>query len=253
MPSRMQSWQTSEPAGSISAGAASRWSHAPVGSAGVGTGCSAVSRSARSVAIVSIDSSMSKEPSTCSITSWSTVPVLRIRSTSSRSTPSVVSRSRRYCSAGVSSLPLPSFSHKASGRAAIRWRTTSTVSGRVVGGHDLVQCGERGVARGLQHGGRLQRVRPRIGSAELEPTHQERQGQPLEQQRSGGHHHRGEHQQLLLRYLGRDDQRGGEGDHSAHPGPADDQGVRPRRRFVRRDRGRDGRGRPGTQSPRAAG
>ena len=74
------------------------------------TGASSASRSVRSVAIVSMDSSMSNDPSTSSMMSWSTVPLERIFSTSFRSTSRDLSRSRRYCSAGVSSSPgLPSF------------------------------------------------------------------------------------------------------------------------------------------------
>ena len=225
VPSRTQSWQIPGPAGfDLGRGLRPGGLQLPAGLGGVSTGCSSVSWSARRVAMVSMDSSTSKAASTCSTTSWSMVPLDRIFSTSSRSTCSVCSRSRRYSSDGVSlSVATQYLPHRLRPGARSDRRAVPPSPGRRSAGPGDSSALEPGVGRGLQHGRRLQRVGPRVRSAQLQRPDQPRQGQTLQQQGARRDHHRGQDQHLPLRHVLRDQECGGQGDHTPQPGPADDQ------------------------------
>ena len=195
---------------------------------------SSSSASARSLARVSMDSSTSSEPSTSSITSWSMVPVDRIRSTSARSVVMVCQPQPAVLLRGVSRVAgVRAVSHSASGRAAIRSRTRWIDVRVVVRPADLVELGQRRVARGLQHRRGLQGVGAGIGPAETEPADQVRQGQALDQQRAGHHDHRAEDEHVPVGHVDRDQQGRGQRHHPAQPGPAEHERVRPRRRLAR--------------------
>ena len=204
--------------------------------------------------MVSVDSSMSSAARTCSITSWSTVPVDLILTNSSRSVARVASRSRRYSSVGVSPpSSRPSFSHIAFGRLRIRLRTVLTMCSMSAGLLDPLELGDRGDARRLQHRGRLQRVGSGVRPAQPQGPDQRRQGQTLQQQRPGGDQHGGEDQRLAMRHVHRDQQGGGKRDHAAQPGPTDHQRHTTRAYADRRRRDRAGTGRSCRGRPRAAG
>ena len=217
----------------MSAGAASRWSHAPVGSAGVGTGCSAVSRSARSVAMVSIDSSMSKEPSTCSITSWSTVPLaadlqhlvpLDAERAAAGAADTARPASRRVrCRASPTARPGGRRSDRAPARRSPARRLRPTMSSSAASAALLEVCStvaacsasDRGSGpRSLSRRTRSGRVNPWSSSVPVVTTIAANTSNSCCGTSVG-----------MTSAAARVD-------HSAHPGPADDQGVRPRWRFV---------------------
>ena len=125
---------------------------------------------------------MSNDPSTSSTMSWSTSPLERIFKTSFRSTSMVFSRSRRYCSDGVSSSPgLPSFSHYGSRSGSDPVPKQLHRLRRIARADNLAKVGNGGVAGRLQNGRGLQGIRAGIRAAQLECTNQQRQCQALQQ------------------------------------------------------------------------
>ena len=142
---------------------------AAAGRAGRGQrpGCSSVSWSARRVAMVSIDSSMSKAASTCSTTSWSIVPLARILQ---HLVPFHLQRLQPEPAVdlgrclGVRAIPVPP-TWPPAGPESDR-ASSSTVSGGSVGRTRRLRAPSPALVDGLQHGRRLQRVRPRVRSAQ---------------------------------------------------------------------------------------
>ena len=94
----------------------------------------------------------------------------------------------------------------------------------------LVELGEPGVGGLLEQRGPGERVLGRVGSGYVEEAGEQREGEPLEEQRAGHDGEGDEQQHLAVRCVLGDDERGGQGDHAAHAGPADEEGPRGRDR-----------------------
>ena len=96
-----------------------------------------------------------------------------------------------------------------------------------------------------------QRVGGRVRRGHPEPAGEPRQRQPLEEERAGGDGERDQQEHVAVRGVLRDDERRRQGDHAAHAGPADEEGVGPAE-VARRLRARAAPGSSGRRTPRRA-